>query len=211
MTKQKQILFFDEGNAESTGVFRVLSLKETCSDYEPIVGFFTELDQHFDFADSSGNEVNILFSIDEIDYIFIHHSFNMSSSIPSNCFDLLREQLGKKLVVFSGETANDLKVNRLKRDDTYKNFNFFLEVFMLFGEYRLEVFTERNFYRLLAEEYFEEFRSIIEESKEKAFSSVVFKKLSKLTGNDIEALAQRLVTMSEEEIILFIDQQIATL
>ncbi|AEE51569.1 hypothetical protein [Haliscomenobacter hydrossis] len=82
---------------------------------------------------------------------------------------------------------------------------------MLLGEYRLEVFTERNFYRLLAEEYLEEFRSIIEESKEKAFSSVVFKKLSKLTGNDIEALAQRLVTMSEEEIILFIDQQIATL
>ncbi|HOY17982.1 MAG TPA: hypothetical protein PLC89_11825 [Haliscomenobacter sp.] len=211
MTKQKPILFFDEGYVEDTGVFRVLSLEETCSDYEPIIGFFTELNQHFDFADGSGNEVNILFSTDEIDYVFIHHSFNMPSSIPSNCFDLLREQLGKKLVVFSGETTNNIKLNRLKRGDTYKNFKLFLNIFKLLGEYRLEAFSERNFYRILAEEYLEGFRLILEENKEKALLSLEFEKLTILINKNKDVLIQRISIMDEEEIIQFIDKQIETL
>ena len=52
--------------------------------------------------DPAGNYCNPLFAKTEYDFIFIHHSQKGDSMIPSNVIDLIKQEFGDKLVLFSG-------------------------------------------------------------------------------------------------------------
>lgn len=211
MTDVKHILFFDEGKVESTGNFRINKLIESCLEFSTIVEFHTQLNHHFDFLDGSGNEIKLLFEKEKVSYIFIHHSFNEPTMIQSNHFDILHDILGDKLIVFSGESYNDLNKGRLRRDDVYINFRNFLDLSIKINEYRLEVFTERNFKRKIIDDNFEFFKKSLEEGKDIALDSLYINKLSILLNFDSGILVQRLQPMDELDIIEFFETKIGTI
>ena len=211
MTDVKHILFFDEGKVESTGNFRINKLIESCLEFSTIVEFHTQLNYHFDFLDGSGNEIKLLFEKEKVSYIFIHHSFNEPTMIQSNHFDILHDILGDKLIIFSGESYNDLNKGRLRRDDVYLNFRNFLDLSIKINEYRLEVFTERNFKRKIIDDYFEFFKKSLEEGKDIALDSLYINKLSILLNFDLGILVQRLQPMDELDIIEFFETKIGTI
>lgn len=211
MTDVKHILFFDEGKVESTGNFRINKLIDSCLEFSTIVEFHTQLNHHFDFLDGSGNEIKLLFEKETISYIFIHHSFNEPTMMQSNHFDILHDMLGDKLIVFSGESYNDLNKGKLRRDDVYLNFRNFLDFSKKINEYRLEIFTERNFKRKIIDDYFEFFKKSLEESKDIALNSSYFHRLGILLNFDLEILAQRLQPMDEFGIIEFFETKIGTI
>lgn len=211
MINVKQVLFFDEGKAESSGTFRVNQLIALNKEFSSEVEFHTELNNHFDFRDGSGNEIKLLFEKEKVSYIFIHHSFNEPTIVQSNYFDMLRDLLKDKLLVFSGDSYNDLKSGRLRRDDVYNNFKKFMELSASLKQYRLEVFVERNYKRKIAEDFFEDFKKILEDGKENAFASDSLSKLCILLNLDISIFLQRFSQVDELDIIEFIETKIGIL
>ena len=208
MTSKTKILFFDEGIHESTREYRISVLVEICKKYEGIIKFETSVLNYFDFLDNSGNEINILFDINEMDFVFIHHSFNLPSAIPSNCFAILKQKLNEKLIVFSGDMPNSIKDGRLRRDDVYKHFKEFLEIHSLIGEWVPEVFTDRNAIRSLAEHNLELYRTALENDLSSSFVTKAFKNISFLLRLDTVKLANYLNKLDELSVMEYLETKI---
>lgn len=208
MTSKTKILFFDEGIHESTREYRISVLVEICKKYEGIIKFETSVLNYFDFLDNSGNEINVLFDINEMDFVFIHHSFNLPSAIPSNCFDILKQKLKEKLIVFSGDMPINIKEGKLRRDDVYCNFIKFLEIHDLIGVWYLKAFTERNVIRNLADYNLELYRNALEKDLNSSFFTKEFNNISSLIRVDIDILKNHLIEMDELSIMEYLETKI---
>jgi len=206
-----KILFFDEGLAESTREYRVSLLANSCCAFSDIAQFHTKLSDHFDFLDNSGNDIKVLFNEENIDFVFIHHSFDLPSSIPSNCFEVLRERLKGKLITFSGDTFSSIEKGALRRDDVYSHFKEFIEIYMLIKEWHLKVFTDPNCKRSIAEYNFELFRHVLEDELSLAFKTTAFTKICTLLQTDSAKLIIHLSQMDESSIIEFLETKINNL
>lgn len=211
MTNSIKVLFFDEGLRESSGEYRINLLAKSCFEYNKIVKFYSSLSYHFDFLDNSGNEIKILFDETKIDYIFIHHSFDLPSSIPSNCFDVLRNSLKGKLITFSGDTFSSMKLGKLRRDDVYNHFKEFLDIHAILHEWHLNLFTERNYKRRIAELNFESFRNVLEDDITSSLKTKELIKISSLIGIDTDKLINYLSQLDELSIIEFLETKINTI
>lgn len=88
----KQILIIDDNKT------RWKSITDEFPEYF-IVG--QKIDDFFDF-DVAGNFCNKKFSLDEFEFVFIHHSQQGDSLIPSNLLDLIKQDLRLNLLLYSG-------------------------------------------------------------------------------------------------------------
>ena len=70
--------------------------------------------------DPAGNECVPLFDVDKYAFVFIHHSQKGDSLIPSTVIDLIKQILGEKLVLFSGNIDEHF-INCENRDYIFRS------------------------------------------------------------------------------------------
>lgn len=171
MTRKNKILFIDDGK-NNQGDLRIETLKYIKIDYPAIVTLSSNIKEYFDFGDGSGESCRLLFDSNEYMYIFIHHSFNDPTLLPSNGLDLLKSHLEPHtLKPFSGSASGDEVYSRA---DVYKLFREFIEYYVRYRRWVPYCFINSEYKKILAQDIFEDFKEIAEQGKNTAMQSSTY-------------------------------------
>jgi hypothetical protein len=149
---ERKIIFVDDERE------RLNTLQVLCKEFN-IVEYSCDVKDFFSI-DKAGINLELSFSSDFCEYLFLHSSFS-DPSLPSNLNTLIKGRLVKtKLMLFSGGSTSNLSSGLIKREDLYKNFYRFLKFHNDFGELFLPALVNDNYFNLYAKKLFEEIRLI---------------------------------------------------
>lgn len=168
----KKVLFFDDSED------RIKELQLKCSRYDFVI-FDKNLGSYIDFDGSRA----AFFKEDlgKLDFLFIHDGFK-DSSLPGNYISLINENLDKTyLFKFSGGKETDLENRELNREELYRNFTQFLQIFQDFGIYVSQALTDGTCYKAIGNKLLFHLRRKMKEVDD-WYDSNEFEGLVKLLG-----------------------------
>lgn len=97
----KKILIIDDKEGSENVCNIVADTISKNIELTSIVIFGKKAETYFKW-DAAGNNCRPLFKVDDFEFVFIHHSQKGDSLYPSTIIDLIKFDLGEKLVLFSG-------------------------------------------------------------------------------------------------------------
>lgn len=145
-----KILIIDdkiEDNPYSGGIISMSNKwMEKLADYATLIDIASVPDLYFDW-DDAGNKCEALFDSNTYSFVFIHHSQQGDSLLPSNIIDLIKGIIGDKLVLFSGSITEfflnieipSLPFRSITRDRLWKNIIEFVKKSLLLNEWTIEI------------------------------------------------------------------------
>lgn len=148
MTKPDNILLIDDGKLND-GSLRINQLKYLEQKYPDLLTLSSTIDDFFDFGDIAGNDCKLKFSPDAYRYIFIHHSYDEPTLLPTNGLLLIKNKFkGGKVYGFSGGSTERNEV--LHRNDMYGLFPTFIEYFIRYKRWMPYCFEKADYKRRFA-------------------------------------------------------------
>lgn len=115
------------------------------SQFSELVTYGDRMSDFFDF-DRAGNFCTPKFNETDYDFIFIHHSQNQDSIMSSAILDLLKIELGFKLVLFSGgikfcfenKDVDGFFFRSIAREQMERSLKFFIQTAKNLGRWEIE-------------------------------------------------------------------------
>ena len=120
--------------------------KEKIIGYSHLIEVYDKSNAHF-FWDSNCQNCRLLFNKDDYQYVFLHHSQKNDSMVSSTAIDLVKRELGEKLILFSG-SINENFLNRdvegftfrsISRDKLWRKFAEFIKKSVLLDTWTIEI------------------------------------------------------------------------
>ena len=114
-------------------------------DFPQYVTTDDNIEKYFAF-DKAGNYCQPKFELTEFNFVFIHHSQQGDSILPSNLLDLIKESLGLQLILFSGsipirfenkDTAHQY-FRSISRGELSRKIKEFITTSILLGRWEIE-------------------------------------------------------------------------
>lgn len=154
MNKKRKILFIDDGKSDD-GSYISTKLEQRCKKFQndELIHFDNVASNYFEI-NSAGTQCNILFPHKEYEFIFIHHSFNEPTLLPSNGIDLIKNSFSGILCPFSGGTQKPDEI--FERQIVYDRLYDFLDFYQKYNKWMLYCFKEEGYKRKFAQELLED-------------------------------------------------------
>lgn len=149
MIKMKKILIIDDkslasGSAQNLSIL-VDELKRAKAEFSQLIDITRIVSDFFEF-DKAGNYCQPKFQSSEYDYIFIHHSQQDDKMLPSNAIDLIKQNLGSKVILFSGSIDENFEDNNaarmyrsIKRETLWNRLSKFVKLSFLLQRWEIQI------------------------------------------------------------------------